>query len=144
MTPRFLDTNILLRLFTRDDEAKALRALALLQRVERGEEKVACGTMIVFETVFTLERRYRVPRERIRELVWNIISLPGVQMTAKAMCKRALDLYVERNVSFADAYTAISMQAQRLSEVYSWDTDFDHIPGVTRLEPDEDTPQPSA
>ena len=38
--PRFLDTNILLRLFTRDDEAKARLALALLQRVERGEEKL--------------------------------------------------------------------------------------------------------
>jgi uncharacterized protein len=135
MTPRFLDTNILLRLFTRDDEAKARLALALLQRVERGEEKVICDIMIVFETVFTLERRYKVSRERIRELVWNIVSMPGVQLAGKALCQRTLDVYVEQRVSFADAYTAVSMQARGLSEVYSWDTDFDDIPGITRLEP---------
>src|SRR5207249_2536287 len=110
----------------------------LLQRVERGEEKVSCTIMIVFETVFTLERRYKVPRERTRELVWNIVSLPGVLMSGKALCRRALDLYVERNISFADAYTAVTMQARGLSEVYSWDTDFDHIPGITRLEPEEE------
>jgi uncharacterized protein len=140
MTPRFLDTNILLRLFTRDDEAKARLALALLQRVERGEEKVILDIMIVFETVFTLERRYKVPRERIRELVWNIVSMAGVQMAAKALCKRTLDVYVEQRLSFADAYTAVRTQDRGLSEVYSWDTDFDDIPGITRV---ESLPDPS-
>ena len=40
MARRFLDTNILLRYLTRDDEAKAQQALALLRRVERDEEQV--------------------------------------------------------------------------------------------------------
>ena len=56
MPPRFLDTNILLRYLTRDDEEKARRALALLLRVERGEEEVVTSPMVVFETIFTLQR----------------------------------------------------------------------------------------
>ncbi len=36
---------------------------------------------------------------------------------------------------FVDAYIAVSMQARGLVEIYSWDADFDKIPGVVRIEP---------
>jgi predicted nucleic acid-binding protein len=136
--PRFLDTNILLRYFTADDPRKARRARALLERVERGEEKVATSTLIVFETVFTLQRTYNVPRAQVREMVRDVLSLPGVQLAGKRLCLQALDLYVQRSISFADAYSVVSMQSRGLSEVYTWDEDFDGLPGVARLEPTED------
>ena len=67
MPSRFLDTNILLRYLTRDDPVKAEPALAVLVRVERGEEKVITSPLVIFETVFTLQgRNYRVPRDRIK------------------------------------------------------------------------------
>ena len=66
MSLRFLDTNILLRYLTRDDEAKARRALALMIRVERGEEQVVTSPMVIFETVFTLEKSYRIARSTIK------------------------------------------------------------------------------
>jgi len=49
----FLDTNILLRFLTRDDEQKAQQALDLLLRIERGEEKVITSPLVIFETIFT-------------------------------------------------------------------------------------------
>ena len=60
--PRFLDANIMLRYFTRNDPDKAQRARALLERVERRDEKVITSTLVVFETVFTLQRTYKVAR----------------------------------------------------------------------------------
>ena len=39
MPVKFLDTNILLRYFTRGDERKAAACFALLQRVQQGQEK---------------------------------------------------------------------------------------------------------
>lgn len=136
-SPRFLDTNVLLRYFTASDPAKARRARALLERIERGEEKVVTSTLVVFETVFTLQRTYKVPRSQIRELLRDVLSLPSVQLARKDLCFRALDLFAQHNLSFADAYTAVDMQSRGLSELYSWDTDFDSLPGVTRVEPSE-------
>lgn len=135
MPPRFLDTNVLLRYFTRDDEAKASRALALLTRIERGEERVATSHAVIFETVYTLQRFYNVPRERIRALIAPLIALRGLQLSDKAVYEPAFDLYVARNISFADAYNAAYLRAAGLSEIYSWDTDFDKIDGLTRVEP---------
>jgi uncharacterized protein len=135
MADRFLDTNVLLRYFTRDDEEKAGRALVLLTRVEQGQEKVVTSSLVIFETVFTLQRFYQVPRERIRDLVGDIISLRGLELPGKTQHIHALDLYATTNLSFADAYNAVYAQARGITEVYSWDTDFDRVPGLTRVEP---------
>ncbi len=136
MSASFLDTNILLRYFTRDDEQKAQRALDLLIRVERGEEKIITSSLVIFETVFTLQRFYKVPRQRIKELILSIISLRGLHLPGKNVYYQAFDLYVAHNISFADAYNAAYMLSEEISNIYTWDTDFDRIDGIVRLEPE--------
>lgn len=133
--PRFLDTNILLRYFTASPPDKAEQARQLLQRVERGEERVITSVLVVFETVFTLQRSYRVAREDIQQMVGDVLSLPGIQVTGKRLLLQALDFYARHNLSFADAYNVLYMQARDITDIYSWDTDFDKVEGITRLEP---------
>ena len=137
MPTAFLDTNILLRYLTRDDEQKAQRALNLLIRVERGEEKIITSSLVIFETVFTLQSFYKVHRERIKELLLPIISLRGLQLPGKNIYYQAFDLYIGNNISFADAYNAAYILAEGIPNIYSWDTDFDRIEGIIRLEPGE-------
>jgi predicted nucleic acid-binding protein len=66
-----------------------------------------------------------------------ILRLRGLHVPTKNRLLDALDLYVEKNISFADAFTAMTMKARGIPEVYSWDTDFDGISGISRLEPAE-------
>jgi uncharacterized protein len=140
MPARFLDANVLLRYFIRDDEDKARRALALLQRVERGEERVETSLMVIFEVVFTLERTYHVPRARIYGLVTSVLELRGLALPGKSLLLDTLDHFAiaSRKVSFADLYVALDAQSRGISEIYSWDKDFDRIEGITRIEPDVD------
>ena len=134
-TLRFLDTNILLRLLTMDDEAKAEQSLALLLRIENGEERVATSHLVMFETIFTLQRSYRLPREQIRDSVLGIIELPGLQLADKRLYAQAFELYIDLNISFADAYNAAFMLANGLDEVYSWDGHFDRVEGIRCVTP---------
>ena len=135
MSTCFLDTNILLRFLTRDDEGKAQQALDLLLKIERGEEKVITSPLVIFETIYTLQSFYKVPRQLIKEQILSIISLRSLHLPDKNLYHRAFDLYVTKNISFADAYNAVYMQAEEVSYIYSWDRDFDKIDGITRLEP---------
>jgi uncharacterized protein len=132
---RFLDTNVLLRLLTRDDSEKADRALHLMLQVERGEERTATSPLVMFEVIFTLQKFYGVPRSRIRDLTLPIISLRSLELQGKDTFKRALDIYVHHNVSFVDAFNAAWMEMRGIREIYSWDADYDRLPGVTRVEP---------
>jgi predicted nucleic acid-binding protein len=137
MEKRFLDTNILLRYLTRDDENKAQRALSLLLKVEQGEEKLITSSLVIFETVFTLQSFYKVPRQRIKELVLPIVALRNLHLPDKNVYYQAFNLYITKNISFTDAYNAAYMLYEEVSSIYSWDTDFDKIDGITRIEPDE-------
>lgn len=134
--PRFLDTNILLRYLTRDDEEKAQACLGLLQSVDSGEEEVVTSDLVVAEVVFTLQsRRYGLGREEIRDLVMPILSLRGLRLPQKRLYPRVFDLYCGTGISFADAYNAALMERRGLKEIYSYDTDFDRIEGLVRVEP---------
>jgi len=104
-------------------------------RVETGEEQIVTSPLVIFETIFTLHRGYRVPREEVRDRITDILSLRGLQLPGKQLYLAALQLFVETNVSFVDAYNAVVMQGQGLSEIYSWDIDFDRLPGIARVEP---------
>lgn len=132
---RFLDTNILLRYFTRDDESKARDVLELLQRVERAEERVVTSQLVIFETIFTLESFYEVPRERILELLDTILELIGLSVENKGVFQSALRLYSGTSISFADAFNACYMEKKNIAEIYSYDRDFDSLEGITRVEP---------
>jgi len=132
---RFLDTNILIRYLTGDDPVKAVLALALLDRVADGAEQVVTTPLVIFETIFLLQRTYKIAKADIREKIAAILTLQGVRLAERALCLVALDYYVEQNISYADAYNAAWMQDEGIAEVYSWDREFDRVAGLTRIEP---------
>ncbi len=133
---RFLDTNVLIRYLTHDDAEKAKASFALLLRVERGEEVVVTSDIVIAETVYVLQSRtYGIPRQRIRALLEPIIESRGLRLPSKSLYTRAFDFFCSTGISFADAYNAAYMEARGLHEVYSYDTDFDHVKGIIRVEP---------
>ena len=131
----FLETNILLRHLLQDHPDHSPRATRYLERIEQGNLRVRSTDSVVFETVFTLQRQYKLPKASVRELVWPIIELSGIVLPGKQRLRAVFDLYVERNISFIDAYHAVLMQHLGLSEIVSFDGDFDRLPGVRRIEP---------
>ena len=135
MAPPFLDTNILLRHLLQDHADHSPRATAYLKQIEEGLVRVRTSDIVIFETVFTLQRWARQPKDQIRDVLLRIIDLPGIVLPGKRRLHKAFDLYVSRNIAFADAYHATLMAQLKLREIVSFDTDFDRVPGLTRTEP---------
>jgi predicted nucleic acid-binding protein len=137
MTDPYIDTNILIRYLTKDDPEKQERAAALLQRVEKGQLHVIVPLTVVSETVFVLAspRNYGLPREEIVALLTPILKLTNLRLENRRLIMRALDLYATSNRSFGDCLIAASMYQSAAKVIYSFDTDFDRLPGITRQEP---------
>lgn len=135
MAMPFLDTNILLRHLLADHPQQSPKATALLTRIERGELRVRTADTVIFEAVFTLERHYRRPKAEIREALLPLIELPGIVLPGKRRFRRVFDRYVGLNLPFADAYHAVLMEHLKLSEIVTFDQNFDAIPGIKRVEP---------
>jgi predicted nucleic acid-binding protein len=135
MAEPFLDTNIFLRHLTGQPPEQAARATAYFKRIEHGDIRAVTVEMVIFEVVYTLQKSYRRSKNEIQEVFIPLIDLPGIALANKKHMHDVFDLYVIHNLPFADAYYIVTMKAKRLDTMISFDTDFDGIPGITRIEP---------
>lgn len=137
---RFIDANIFLRYLLGDDPSRTRAATELLVRVERGEEQVVTNSIVMFEVVFTLQGRLKLPKASVRDSLMYLLELDHLVLPERPLFIDALDIYVERNIAFGDAFAAASMASGGIGEIYSWDTEFDQVPGITRILPDSSGP----
>ena len=136
---RFLDTNIILRYLTRDDEVKAADCYQLFQRVQRREEELFTCEAIVSEVAYVLSSpraSYRLTHEEIRARLMPILTLRGLRFPQKQVCLHALDIYADAPfLDFEDALAVAHTEYVGATEIVSYDRDFDRIAGIHRIEP---------
>ncbi|MBI4728519.1 MAG: PIN domain-containing protein [Acidobacteria bacterium] len=128
----FLDTNVLLRHLLQDHPEQSPKATAFLAHVESGDVRARTSDTVVFETVFTLQRHYGVPREEIRDALLPLIELPALVLPGKRRLRKVFGLYVEHGLPFADAYHAALMERLGLDEIATFDDHFDRVHGIRR------------
>ena len=136
---RFLDTNVILRYLTRDDEAKADACYKLFQAVQQGVEELFTCESIIAEVVYVLSSSrapYQLSHSEVRDRLLPILSLRGLKLPQKRTYMRALDLYgTTPFLDFEDAVAVAHMEQRDILEIVSYDKDFDRIAGVRRTEP---------
>lgn len=131
----FLDTNVILRHLLGDDPAQSSRATAFLMQVEQGSLRVRITDIVVFETVFTLQRRYHLAKKDIAAAILPLLQLRSVVLPGKRQYEEIFELFVDLDLPFADAYHAVFAKRAGERQIVSFDRDFDRIPGVERIEP---------
>lgn len=103
-----VDTNVLVRLLTRDDAAQFEQVRRLFE-----VETVFLPKTVILETEWVLRRLYGLPSRKIIGALSSLIALPQVQCEDLASVQEALEL-AGRNLDFADAlHVASSRGAQR-------------------------------
>lgn len=135
MALSFLDTNVLVRHLTQDNARHSPRASAFMREIALGHQRVRLADTVIFETVFLLERSYKHPKAQIRANVLPLLSLPGIVLPDKERFRRVFDHYVNLNVSFADAYHAVLMEDEGITDIVTFDREFDRVPRIKRIEP---------
>lgn len=138
MADPFVDTDVLIRLLTGDDLDKQARAAALFEQVEAGTLSLAAPDTVIADAVYVLAspRLYHVPRAQIRDLLSALLRYPHFKLDNRRAVLRALELYATYAfLDFGDALIAASMEHAGSRRVYSFDTDFDRIPAIERIEP---------
>lgn len=131
-----LDTNVLIRHFRQDHIDHSPRATALITAIEQGTRTVRLADTVVFETVFTLQSYYRVPRTVIKDGMLAVLDLPGVVLPRKRAFQEVFDLYVaQAGLSFADCYHLVLAKQLTSGTIISFDRKQGRIPGINRIEP---------
>ena len=132
---KFLDTNIILRYLTYDDPKKARKCEQLFKSTALGKENLFTSVLVIAEVVWVLEKAYKVHRKEIAEFVQKILNTPNIHCDETDILMAAAGLYDLKNIDFIDAYNAILMETKKLDTIYSYDSHFDRLSSIKRLEP---------
>jgi len=127
----FVDSNVLVRHLTGDPPGQAKRATEFL----RTGDNLILVDLVVAEVVYVLESVYKVERERVAELVRSIVGFPAVAVPDEALLLRALEIYEQYRIHFAESYLAACAELSGVGVVASFDRDLDRVRTIRRLEP---------
>ena len=134
----FVDTDVIIRLLTGDDPVKQAQAVILFELVEQGKLTLAAPDTVIADAVFVLAspRLYHVLRADVAALLTPLVQLPGFHVQNRRAVLTALSLYATTpNLDFGDALIIATMQEAGAQILYSYDTHFDRVVGITRQPP---------
>lgn len=133
----YVDTDVIIRLLTRDDKQKCKDTTALFKRVAEGDLILSAPDTVIADAVFVLSspNLYDLPRTEIRALLATLLNYPNFKVDNKQVVIKALDFYAEKNIDFGDAMLAVLTYESSDKLIYSYDHDFDKIPDIKRREP---------
>lgn len=138
MSYPYIDTDVIIRLLSGDDQEKQRRAQALFEQVEQGSLIVTAPNTVIADAVYVLhsKRLYNKPKPEVAELLIPLVRLRGFRVEQRRAVLAALRLYgTTPNLDFTDCLLVALMQRSGPPAIYSWDTDYDDVPGITRQEP---------
>jgi len=127
----FVDSNVLVRHLTGDPREQARRATEFL----RSGEALILVDLVAAEVVYVLESVYEVERERVAELVRAILGFSTITVVDDVLLLRALEIYEQYRIHFAESYLAACAELSGVGAVASFDRDVDRVTSIRRLEP---------
>lgn len=111
-----VDTNVVVRLLTRDDEQQFSRSLKLFQ-----EQDVFIPDSIILEIEWVLRFAFHFKSAEICAALRNLFGLPNVQIRNGSQMVQVLEWH-ESGLDFADALHLA--QSQSCSSIYIFDDRF--------------------
>ena len=97
-----VDTNVLLRALIHDDAAQGRRVALLAERVAAVDENLFVDDVVLCEVVWTLRTGYKLSRERIAEIVDDVLETELFAFEDRNLLREALHAYRTGPGDFAD------------------------------------------
>lgn len=130
--PIFVDTNVFLRFFIRDDESFYHKAMSLFEKAENAQVKLETSDMVIAEIIWVLESYYDFSKPEIKEVVDTILETKNLKVANHSRVKEAVALYSSGKMDFIDAYNIAYMKAKDFKKIATFDVKhFRNVEGLT-------------
>ncbi|MBU0767933.1 MAG: type II toxin-antitoxin system VapC family toxin [Proteobacteria bacterium] len=105
-----VDTNLLVRLLTKDDQAQAQRAAKIME-----SDDIFIPKTVMLETEWVLRHAYGISKTAILKGFQKMLGLPNVSVEGSTVMARAISWY-GYGIDFADAlHLASSIKADKFA-----------------------------
>ncbi len=132
MTKLFLDSNIWLRYFLKDND-EFEKVEKLLTVIEEGRFLPYISPIVLLEVIYVLQITYKLPKEDIEKYVSAIIEVRNLVIINKFDTKKALSYFYETHIKFGDCLIASQIAPKMI--LVTFDKELSKIKAVKTLTP---------
>jgi predicted nucleic-acid-binding protein len=125
-----IDTNILVRILINDPQEATQTQIA--RQLLFQEKQVYVPQIVQVECVWVLERAYKVPKQKLIEILSSLYESPVFVLQHESLFASALEKFRESNVGFADCLILAESQTEKL-ELLTFDKKLGKIIGCKLL-----------
>ncbi len=128
-----LDTNVLVRLITRDDEKQAQRAKAVFDTHAGEDGGLFVADIVLVELCWTLAKSYGLARAGIARTVRALLDNASIALESRAAARDALASFETGSADFPDCLIVAKAAQAGCSRTLSFDKRMGTLPGVELL-----------
>ena len=135
MTSIFLDSNIWLRLFLRDEENQYQSCHNLLTQINEGYLQPSTSTIVFLEVNYVLRSFYKLTHEKTLLYLSNIKETRNITVYEETDLNRALAYYKDFKLKFTDCL--IASQLKKGITLLTFDNEFRKLKDINSQTPSE-------
>lgn len=128
-----LDTNVLVRLLTRDDPEQAESARQLFEKHSGEDGGLFVSDVVLAELAWTLDRAYRRGRAEISGALRSLLRNATLSFQSRETVRAALGLFETGSAGFPDCLIVATAAAQGCRTVVTFDRGMASMPAVQVL-----------
>jgi predicted nucleic-acid-binding protein len=110
MRKYFVDSNVFLRFYSKDDEKQGQQVKAMFLSAQKKEIELFCGPPVFFEVAWVLGTIYGLSRDEILETLETMLYTPNMRVIDEETVRDAITLARSTKQGFADSYIEITAQ----------------------------------
>ena len=127
-----VDSNVLIRFLTRDDEVQYEAAARLLdQAPDRG---LYLSLIVIVEVNWVLRRVYKRPRSEVLDTLDNLMDARQFTIEERTRVIRAISIARSTRADLSDALIALGNEAEGCRHTATFDVDAFDIPQMVSVE----------
>ena len=128
-----LDTNVLVRLVTRDNEAQALRAKAVFDAHSEAHGGLFVSDIVLVELCWTLSRSYELNRVDIARTVRALIDNGSIAFESQLAVRNALSSFETTTADFPDCLIVAKANQVGCGHTLTFDRRMKSLPSIQLL-----------
>ena len=116
-----IDTNLLVRFLTGDDEQQAKVVYNIFKKAESDKRELFVSLLVVLELIWVLESVYEIPRAEILDSISNLLLLPILKFEHQSTLQQFTRSSQGNGYDLSDLLIAHSARGQGCETVITFD-----------------------
>jgi predicted nucleic-acid-binding protein len=125
-----LDTNVLIRYLIQDDRQQTREASKFISQFADSEGALFLPTSVVLEMEWVLRSAYEFSKEPVIEILIGLLETREISFQDEASIERAIFLYRENNVDFADCLHVATAYTYNELPLMTFDKKATRVEGI--------------